>query len=854
MGAFISHDFSNEPRGSSKEDPSKTFTSPREAVEALLKSKGAPVWTVKDVAKSWEEEDKLLLSTRRRRYKCGSKFVTTSDIKSWDCQVQKAISDAVSGITTDLREACWESRRRQLRTERRNTKLAQFKKLMQAFVPPTDFTLTKATTVERLAKLPDREIVNRLAANHWNAQRVVDEYANAWNGEQVAAEITALAANVLSSAWPDYESTTTSGSTTTTGETAADGLNQGSGAAGGASKNRRGSQAATNKASQGQGGLSPAAAEAHAKRRRASDLKLIHTICRAAGYKLPVAKLYLNRAVELMNEANNGARPLFQIGLHDAVYFLSQVHFEPAEALKRCRAENNAATPAANKLSLSLHGVREYKLDMALLRSLLRKYANDWDNAIMGYSAAKHHRDRAVRRVRIKLGTNYINISDAEIVKILEARNWDAEAAIADITGESEDPKKRGQGCKAESKTCEDSTDTKHARAMKTRSTIAAAIAAATANATSGIYETKCTTATEGLTINLNEIDTSCDIMSMLTGDMDVLTEAEIDEEILNTEGDAEVVFSGTGDVIPQEEDYDRKARLEDIRIARDLRQRDTPLVTPDAQVEPNTEINKLISHWEGDASLLEMDALVIPSSPTLVQPLVPKGTYVRPIGISSGTTIKASQTQRIYDAAGVRLLSEAAALDRPLEPGNIHITRGYNLPAKHIIHVVPPPRENRETLEHGITAALDAAREKKLKTIVICPIVTAGTSEYPFYAATHATIYAVRRWLDITPNRRSIDRIILCTFHPFETKAYRRILLYYFPGCGQRTYTLLQRFQVMFNHCDPRRDNAFQSELNRMTEEQCELRPPLEVYGQEPWVMKSILALGGGSGVSQNN
>ena len=101
-----------------------------------------------------------------------------------------------------------------------------------------------------------------------------------------------------------------------------------------------------------------------------------------------------------------------------------------------------------------------------------------------------------------------------------------------------------------------------------------------------------------------------------------------------------------------------------------------------------------------------------------------------------------------IYAASGPRLLDHVRrAFPRWLPVGAAAVTPGFDLAAKHIVHIVVPTRQTKEDSSEALVAAykeaLRAASEAEAKTIAL-PILGAGFNRWTFDASVRAAIEAL--------------------------------------------------------------------------------------------------------------
>ena len=117
-----------------------------------------------------------------------------------------------------------------------------------------------------------------------------------------------------------------------------------------------------------------------------------------------------------------------------------------------------------------------------------------------------------------------------------------------------------------------------------------------------------------------------------------------------------------------------------------------------------------------------------------------------------------------IHRAAGPELVAECRTLGG-CRTGEAKITKGYHLPAKHVIHTVGPIYAGSDQDPILLAAcyrnSLDLAFENDLHTIAFSAIST-GVYGYPRKEATHIAVKTVREWLAAHPDY-AIDVIFSC-------------------------------------------------------------------------------------------
>jgi len=130
-----------------------------------------------------------------------------------------------------------------------------------------------------------------------------------------------------------------------------------------------------------------------------------------------------------------------------------------------------------------------------------------------------------------------------------------------------------------------------------------------------------------------------------------------------------------------------------------------------------------------------------------------------------------------IHRAAGPELMAECRTLNG-CETGNAKITRGYRLPAKHVIHAVGPVwngggRGEDELLASCYRRAVELCRANSLASIAF-PAISTGVYRFP---ADRAAGIAVKTVAEALPSAPSLTRVIFCCFSPDSARLHERAM-----------------------------------------------------------------------------
>ncbi|MBI4336058.1 MAG: macro domain-containing protein, partial [Candidatus Omnitrophica bacterium] len=132
-----------------------------------------------------------------------------------------------------------------------------------------------------------------------------------------------------------------------------------------------------------------------------------------------------------------------------------------------------------------------------------------------------------------------------------------------------------------------------------------------------------------------------------------------------------------------------------------------------------------------------------------------------------------------IHRAAGPRLLEECRGLGG-CETGQAKITKGYKLPARHVIHTVGPVWNGGKYNEEGLLAScyrnsLDLAKKNSLKTIAF-PSISTGAYRFPVEKAATIALKTVKTFLEGNPS--AFEKVIFVLFSDSDLAVYKNALL----------------------------------------------------------------------------
>lgn len=138
-----------------------------------------------------------------------------------------------------------------------------------------------------------------------------------------------------------------------------------------------------------------------------------------------------------------------------------------------------------------------------------------------------------------------------------------------------------------------------------------------------------------------------------------------------------------------------------------------------------------------------------------------------------------------IHRGAGPQLLEECRTLGG-CETGDAKITRGYRLPAKHVIHAVGPvwyggDRGEGEMLASCYARAIALCRDNKLTSIAF-PAISTGVYRFP---ADRAAGIAVSTTVEALKTAPTVSRVIFCCFSQASADLHEDVLERFGTSCA---------------------------------------------------------------------
>ncbi|KAH6913279.1 Macrod2 protein [Coprinopsis sp. MPI-PUGE-AT-0042] len=195
----------------------------------------------------------------------------------------------------------------------------------------------------------------------------------------------------------------------------------------------------------------------------------------------------------------------------------------------------------------------------------------------------------------------------------------------------------------------------------------------------------------------------------------------------------------------------------------------------------PNPSLLERVCVFKGDITRMQVDAIVNAANKSLL----------------GGGGVDG----HIHRAAGPKLLAECRQLNGA-NTGESKITKGYNLPARHVIHTVGPvyaeseAEEKAQLLASCYRTSLEVAVENRLKHVAF-PAISTGIYGYPVRDATHVALRTVREFLEkseadkvgfqtlgstVSDDAIQLEKVIFVIFLDKDVGVYNDLIPQYFP------------------------------------------------------------------------
>ena len=205
-------------------------------------------------------------------------------------------------------------------------------------------------------------------------------------------------------------------------------------------------------------------------------------------------------------------------------------------------------------------------------------------------------------------------------------------------------------------------------------------------------------------------------------------------------------------------------------------RNRENGIISPDeiltiAEQGSDHDFADMLSIWQGDITRLAVDAIVNAANSQMLGCFVPMHTCIdNCIHTFAGIQLRAECNRQMS------MLRAKYGSDYEQPAAVPMLTEGYNLPAKHVIHVVGPIVRHQLTpeLEKDLADCyrntLDLCAANGVRTLAFCCIST-GVFHFPGKRAAEIAVQTVTAWLAVHPDQ--MERGIFNVFKDEDREGY---------------------------------------------------------------------------------
>ena len=181
------------------------------------------------------------------------------------------------------------------------------------------------------------------------------------------------------------------------------------------------------------------------------------------------------------------------------------------------------------------------------------------------------------------------------------------------------------------------------------------------------------------------------------------------------------------------------------------------------------------ISVWQGDITLLAVDAIVNAANSQMLGCFMPMHTCIdNCIHTFAGIQLRNECNQKMNELRSKYGASYEQSTSVPL------LTDAYNLPARKVIHVVGPivsgalTQEHEKALAACYTNVLDMCLASGLRSVAFCCIST-GVFHFPNQRAAEIATSTVKSWLSAHPD--VMDSVVFNVFKDSDRRLYEQLL-----------------------------------------------------------------------------
>lgn len=142
---------------------------------------------------------------------------------------------------------------------------------------------------------------------------------------------------------------------------------------------------------------------------------------------------------------------------------------------------------------------------------------------------------------------------------------------------------------------------------------------------------------------------------------------------------------------------------------------------------------------------------------------------------------------RKVFNKGGLELREECKKFGI-CEEGAVKLTSGYSLPAKHVLHVVPPEqyRKNSKDVLRRIYREILYTAQSLQATSIAIPSIGTGMLNYPRRDCASLAMEEVHRFLETAEPTNMLEKIIFVVYSSNDEFVYKSLLPVYFPPVNQ--------------------------------------------------------------------